>query len=87
MGVRGLAALRSLLTNKKGTSPFNFQSNEPFLKFLQQQMTIPKFLSDAFQENTRCRGGRGIHTPIPLNVNTGFRNSYYQSNEPSLKFI
>ena len=31
-----LVAFQSLLTIKKGTSHFNFQSNEPFLKFLQQ---------------------------------------------------
>ena len=30
----GLVALQSLLTIKKGTSPLNFQSNEPCLKFL-----------------------------------------------------
>ena len=32
----GLVALQSLLTSEKGTSHFNFQSNEPFLKFLRQ---------------------------------------------------
>jgi hypothetical protein len=31
-----LVALLSLSTIKKGTSHFNSQSNEPFLKFLQQ---------------------------------------------------
>jgi hypothetical protein len=30
---RGLVALQSLSTIKKGTSPFNFKSNESFLKF------------------------------------------------------
>ena len=29
---------------------------ESFLKFLQQQVVIAKFLSDAFRENTRCGG-------------------------------
>jgi len=33
---RGLVALLSLSTIKKGTSCFNFWSNEPFLKFLRQ---------------------------------------------------
>ena len=31
---RGLVALQSLLTIRRGTSSLNFQSNEPFLKFL-----------------------------------------------------
>ena len=60
MGVgRGLVALQSLLTIKNGTSPFNVQSNELFSEFLRQQMTISKFLSDAFLENTRCVCGGG----------------------------
>ena len=33
-----LVAFQSLLTIKKGTSHFNFQSNEPFLKFLRQRV-------------------------------------------------
>jgi hypothetical protein len=33
-----LVAIQSLLTIKKGTSFFNFQLNEPFLKFLQQHV-------------------------------------------------
>ena len=33
---RGWVALQSLLTNIKGTSPFNFLSNEPYLKFLRK---------------------------------------------------
>jgi hypothetical protein len=38
VGVKGgLVALQSLSTIKKGTSPLNFQSNEPFLKFLRQR--------------------------------------------------
>ena len=44
------------LTNKKGTSLFNFQSNESFSKFLRQQMTVSKFLSDTFWENMRVWG-------------------------------
>jgi len=37
MGVGGgLVVLRRLSTIEKGTDPFHFQSNEPFLKFLQQ---------------------------------------------------
>ena len=55
-GGGGLVAIQSLLINTKYTSPFNFQSNEPFLKFLRRQMSISKFLSDAFRENTRCEG-------------------------------
>jgi hypothetical protein len=34
MGVGGLVALQSLSTIKKGTIHSNFQSNEPFSKFL-----------------------------------------------------
>ena len=30
---RGIVVVRSVSTVKKGTSPFNFQSNEPFSKF------------------------------------------------------
>ena len=53
MGVGGgLVALQSLSTIKKSTSPFNFQSNELFYKFMRQQMAITKFLSYAFRENT-----------------------------------
>ena len=37
---RGIVALKSLSTIKKGTSPFNFQSNEPFLKFLLRQRLL-----------------------------------------------
>ena len=33
---RGLVALQLLSNIKKGTNCFNFQSNEPFLKFLRQ---------------------------------------------------
>ena len=50
----GVVALQSLLTIKKGTNPFNFQSNELFLKLLRLQMAILKFLSDVFLEITRC---------------------------------
>ena len=75
MGVEGgLVALQSLLTVRKGTSPFKFQSNESFLKVLKQQIAISKFISDAFQENTRFRGG-GIHTPITLNLKKGTKTS------------
>ena len=52
-----LFALQSLLTIKKGLSPFNFQSNELFSKFLRQQMAISQFLSEAFRENARFEGG------------------------------
>ena len=85
----GLVALQSpLLTIKRGTSPFNFQLNELFLKFLWQQMAISKFLSDGFQGNTWCIGGRGlIHPPIALNLKKGTRTSDYQSSEPPPKFI
>ena len=93
-GGGGLVALQSLLTNKKDTSPSNIQSNEPFLKFPRQQMAISKFLIDVFRENTKClcvwgEGGgvRGIHPAITLNLKKGTRNSDYQSNEPSPKFI
>jgi hypothetical protein len=38
VGVEGvLAAFKSLSTIKRGTSHFNFESNEPFWKFLQQR--------------------------------------------------
>ena len=38
VGVEGvLAAFQSLSTIKKGTNHLNFQSNEPFLKFLPQR--------------------------------------------------
>ena len=53
-GKRGLIALQSLLTNKKRPSPFTFQLNKPFLKFLWQQMAISKFLSYVYWENRRC---------------------------------
>jgi len=65
----GLVALQSLSSIKKSTSPFNFQLNEHFSKFLQQQMTISKFRSDAFQENMRCGGS--IHPLITLNLTKG----------------
>ena len=37
-GGGGLVALQLLSTIKKGTSPLNFQSNEPVLKFLRQHL-------------------------------------------------
>ena len=49
----GLVALQSLFTIEKGTSQFNFQSNERFSKFLRQKIAISKFRSDVFQENTK----------------------------------
>ena len=55
----GLAALQSLLHIKKSTSPFNYQSNDLFPKFLRQQVAISKFLSGAFRENAEVLGGRG----------------------------
>ena len=61
---RGFVALKSFLTIKKGTSPFNFQSNELFLKFLWQQMAISTFPSDTFWEDTRR--GSGVYTPWSL---------------------
>jgi hypothetical protein len=33
----GLVALKSFSNTKKGTRSFNFQSNEPFLKFVGQR--------------------------------------------------
>ena len=84
---RGLAPLQSLLTLKRDTSPFNFKSNEPFSKFLWQQIAMSKFLYVAFQENTRWMWQGCIHPPITLNLRKGTRNSDYQSNEPLLKFI
>ena len=53
----GLVALQSLLTIKKGTNPFNFQSNELFLNFLKQIIVILKFQAYVFRENTTCGGG------------------------------
>ena len=75
MGVGvGLVALQSLLTYKKDTSLFNFQSNGPFSKFLQQQMAISKFLSDVFWENTRCEG---VSTPHHSRLKKDTRISDY----------
>ena len=52
MGEEGrLVALQSLSTNEKDTSPSNVQSNEPFSKFLRQQIAISKFIS-------RCISGK-----------------------------
>ena len=39
----GLVALQSLLTIKKGTSPFNIRSNELFSKFLRQKWSFQNF--------------------------------------------
>ena len=86
MGV-GLVALQSLLTIKKDMRTLYFQSNEPFPKFQRQQMATSKFLSDAFQENTRCVGDGVIHPPISLNLKKDNRTSDYQSNEPPPKFM
>ena len=57
----GLVALQSLLTIKKGTHPFNFQSNELFLNFPWHKMAISKLKSDTFWENVRCVG-KGVST-------------------------
>ena len=76
-GGGGVVALQSLLTNKKDTIPFNFQSNEPFSKFLRQQRTISKFLSHALRENLRLGGVGVIHTPVILNLKKGTRTSDY----------
>ena len=54
----GFVALQTLPTIKKDTNPFSFQSNEPFSKFLLQQIAILKFLSDIFQEKYEVWGGR-----------------------------
>ena len=54
MDVGGIISLQSLLTIKN--APFNFKLNELFLQFLRQQMSISKFLANAFQENTICGG-------------------------------
>ena len=70
---KGLVALQSLSTIKKGTRPFNFQSNEPFLEFLRQQIALSKFLSDAFRENTRYGRGEGIHPAITLNLESALK--------------
>ena len=40
----GLVPLQSLLTIKKGISPLNLQSNEPFLKFLQQWFLYKSYM-------------------------------------------
>jgi len=55
-GEEGLDTLRSLLTIKKGTGPFNFQPNELFLKFQRQQIAISNLKSDAFWENMSWEG-------------------------------
>ena len=57
--VGGWLHLQSVSTIKRDTSPFNFQSNVIFLKFLQQPMAISNFISDVFREITRCEGGGG----------------------------
>ena len=69
---RGLVALQSLLTIKKGISPFNFQSNVPFLNFLRELFLyeVPWFLL----KNTLCQH----------RSNT---TSDYQSKELPPKFI
>ena len=79
-GGGGLFALQ-----KKGTSPLNYRSNEPFSKFLRQQMAISKFRSDKFRESTRF--GCGIHPLITFNLEKDTRSSDYQYNEPVPKFI
>ena len=69
-----LVALQLLSTIKKGTSPFSFQLNEPFSKFVRHQIPISKFLSEKLRENTRFRGG-GIHPPITPNLKNGTKTS------------
>ena len=62
---RGIVALYSLLIIEKGSSPFNFQSNKPFLKFLRQQMAISKFISDGYRDSSMrvCVCG-GVYPPF-----------------------
>ena len=60
------AVLRSLLTIKKGTSPFNFQLNELFSMFPRWQRAITKFIQEIFRKTTRY-GGEGIIPLITLN--------------------
>jgi hypothetical protein len=49
-------------------------------------MTITKFLSDAFRENTRC--GRGdTHPLITLNIKKDTRTSDFKSNDPIPEFL
>ena len=52
----GLVILQSFLTIIKDSSPFNFQLNELFSKFLRQQMAISKLVS-AFREKYEKWGG------------------------------
>ena len=81
----GLVARQSLPTIRKWTSPFNFQLNEPFLKFLWKQKAISKFLLHISGKYEVWRGV--IHPPITLNLKSGTKNSDYQSNEPRLKSL
>ena len=58
----GLVAIQSLFTNKKCTSPFNFQSNEPFFK-------VSTTINGHFKISSRCilgkyEAGGGVHPPI-----------------------
>ena len=71
---------------QEDTGPFNFQSNELFLKFLRQQMAISKLKSDAFRENKRYVGG-GIRPQVTLNLKKSTRTSDYKSNVPPTKLL
>ena len=64
---------------KKALSICNRMS---FLKFLRQKITISKFLSDTFWENTSWEGRGVIHPLITLNLKKGIKTSDYQPNEP-----
>ena len=59
---KGLFAFQLLSTMKKGTSPFKFQSDEPFFTFLRQQMAISKFNLTRLGK-VRGAGGRGSTLP------------------------
>ena len=56
MVVGGLVALLSLSTIKKGTSHFNFQSSEPFSKFLGRLLRyeVPEYGEKTPQKTTYC---------------------------------
>ena len=87
LGEGGGGGIHTLITLnlKKGTGSLNFQSNELLSKFLRQQMTIWKFLSDASRENSRC--GWDTTPQITQNLINGTITCDYQSNMPPTKFI
>ena len=52
-----IVTLQSLLSNKKGTSPFVLQPNERFLKFIRKKMTVSNFLHMYYWKRAFFGGG------------------------------